>query len=76
MKVDWNNKYNTIAVYSIIVIFSGILLFLGISNFNLFGEYIKEILLIGRPFIIGGVIAYLINYILNFYEYKLLLNHR
>lgn len=72
MKVDWNNKYNTIAVYSIIVIFSGILLFLGISNFNLFGEYIKEILLIGRPFIIGGVVAYLINYILNFYEYKLL----
>lgn len=72
MRIDWNNKYNTIAIYSIIVIFSGIFLFLGISNFNLFGEFVNELFAIGQPFIIGGVIAYLINYILNFYEYKLL----
>lgn len=72
MKIDWNVKYSTIAVYSIIVIFSGIFLFLGISNIDLFGRVMKDLLNIGQPFIIGGIIAYLVNYILNFYEHKIL----
>lgn len=68
MKVNWNNKYTTIAIYTMLVIFSSILLFLGISNIKVFGETLENIVSIAQPFIIGGVLAYLLNYILNFYE--------
>lgn len=72
MKIDWNKKYLTISVYAFIVILSSIALYYCVSNLNLFKDVLNNIVATAQPFIVGGVIAYLINYILNFYEVKVL----
>lgn len=74
MKIEWNKKYTTIAVYSFIVICSSILFF---SIFNRMDEFASKLGLMFstlQPFIIGFVIAYLLNFILVFVEKKLLSN--
>lgn len=68
MKINWNNKYSTISVYSILVILSGILIFMSMSNIDKILDVFKSILVICQPFIIGIVLAYLLNYFLKFYE--------
>lgn len=72
MKVSWNNKYTTIAVYSLIVICSSILLYIGISRIDLITGKINGLISTLRPFLIGGALAYILNFILDFYEKKIL----
>ena len=72
MKVDWNKKYLTISVYAFIVILSSIALYYCVLNLNLFKDMLKGVTATMQPFIVGGVIAYFVNYILNFYEIKVL----
>ena len=71
MKIQWNKKYNTIAVYSLIVICLSIVFYQIASEINVFkikvGDYIRVLL----PFIIGFAMAYLFNFILKFYEEKI-----
>lgn len=68
MKVNWNSKYTTIATYTFVVTVLVILFYLSISQINIFTEKIDYILVIMQPFIIGFSIAYIINFLLNFYE--------
>ena len=72
MKINWGRKYNTIAIYSLLVICCSIVFYLIVSKSGIFINKFQEIMAIFQPFIIGGVIAYLLNFILKFYEINLL----
>lgn len=71
MKIDWNKKYSTIAVYTFIVAASIILFYLGISQIGAVTSYIDKIFIILQPFIIGFAIAYLLGFLLKVYERNL-----
>ncbi len=71
MKIDWNKRYNTIAVYAFIVAASVILFYLGISQLEAVTSYIDKIFIILQPFIIGFAIAYLLGFLLKVYERNL-----
>ncbi len=70
MKINWNNKYTTIAVYSFLVCCSVIIFYLGISELGILIKKINGALAIFQPFIIGFCIAYLLNFVLKFFENK------
>ena len=74
MKVNWNSKYNTVAVYSLIVICISILFYFFASQIGSFSAKISYLISILYPFIIGFVLAYLLNFILKFYEERVLVN--
>lgn len=71
MKVNWNDKYTTISVYSFIVICCSIIFFSILSEIGSFTSKLNEIIGILQPFIIGFVMAYLLNFILVFIEDKM-----
>lgn len=68
MKVDWNIKYTTIAAYIFIVACSVIIFYLSISQIGMILDKISGVIGILQPFIMGFSIAYLLNFILKFYE--------
>ena len=68
MKINWNSKYTTIAVYSFIVACASITFYLVASEIKAFQLKISQITSTLMPFIIGFVMAYLFNFILKFYE--------
>nr|WP_300004394.1 AI-2E family transporter [Tissierella sp.] len=74
MKIKWNQRYNTIAAYSFLVLALSILFYSIVSEVNVFkiqmGKYLSTFL----PIIIGFILAYIFNFILEFYE-KHLLNY-
>lgn len=72
MKIDWNKKYNTIAVYVFLVIAAVILFYLGLSRISALFDKIEVVLSILQPFIIGFAIAYILNFLLKFYEDRVL----
>lgn len=72
MKVNWNSKYNTISVYTLIVICCSIIFYFVASQIGSFSEKIGIAIGIMYPFIIGFAIAYLLNFILDFYEIRVL----
>lgn len=72
MKVNWNSKYNTISVYALIVTCCSIIFYFVASQLGSFSEKISIAIGIFYPFIIGFSIAYLLNFILDFYEVKML----
>lgn len=72
MKVNWNSKYNTISVYTLIVICCSIIFYFVASQIGSFSEKISIAIGIMYPFIIGFAIAYLLNFILDFYEVKMI----
>lgn len=72
MKIDWNKKYNTIAVYAFLVIAASMIFYLGISRISAVVDKIGVALSILQPFIIGFAIAYILNFLLKFYEKKVL----
>lgn len=74
MKIKWNTKYTTIAMYSLIVICCSIIFYLVTSELSSFKIQVSESIAILHPFIIGFVIAYLLNFILKFYEEKVLVS--
>lgn len=76
MKIEWNRKYNTVAVYTFIVACSIILFYLSISQLGDVVNKISGVIGVLQPFIIGFSIAYLLNFILrviekNMYKYEL-----
>lgn len=71
MKIDWNTKYTTIATYVFIVACSIIVFYLAISQLGAVLSKIHGAIGILQPFIIGFSIAYLLNFILKFYEKKI-----
>ena len=68
MKVDWNKKYTTIAIYAFLVIASSIIVYLMASQAEDLKVKLSGMIATMQPFIIGAAIAYIINFILNFYE--------
>ncbi len=68
MEINWNRKYNTIAMYSFIVIASSILFFLIMSGLDKFNQVVGGYFSALYPFIYGFVIAYLVNFLLNFFK--------
>lgn len=68
MKIEWNKKYTTIAVYAFIVICLSIVFYQIASEVNLFKIKVGDSIRVLLPFIIGFTIAYLFNFILKFYE--------
>ena len=71
MKINWNTKYNTIAVYVIITVFTIVLFYLGLSKLDSVLSRINVVLKVLEPFIFGFAIAYVMNFILKFYEEKI-----
>ncbi len=63
-----NDKYKTIALYSLAVIVSSALIIMGILNFGAVIGAVEYFFGVLSPFIYGFIIAYLCNPILNFYE--------
>ncbi|WP_148550438.1 AI-2E family transporter [Paraclostridium bifermentans] len=72
MKVNWNSKYTTISAYSFIVICCSIIFYRIASDTSVFMGKISSIISTLQPFIIGAVIAYLLNFILVFVEERML----
>lgn len=68
MKFKWNERYNTIAVYSLIVIFLSIIFYLIASEVSQFKIQVSKYISTIYPVIIGFVMAYLFNFILEFIE--------
>lgn len=71
MKINWNEKYNTISVYTILTFAACILVYAIIFNFTIIGEIAKKICSVISPIIWGLVIAYLLNPIMMWTEKRL-----
>lgn len=68
MKINWNSKYTTISIYSFIVACASIIFYLIASEMTSFQIKVGGIISVLMPFIIGFTMAYLFNFILEFYE--------
>ena len=68
MRINWNEKYTTISVYAFIVSCLSMLFYQVLNNFNLFSDKVGVFISTLQPFIIGCVLAYLLNFVLKFYE--------
>ncbi|MBP0963227.1 MAG: AI-2E family transporter [Oscillospiraceae bacterium] len=72
MKIEWNRKYTTIAIYAIIVILVGLLSAVFLFRFSEIALKLKEITAVLLPFTIAILVAVLLNPLLNLIENKLL----
>lgn len=72
MKINWNDKYNTISVYTFLTCVAIALAFTAISCFTVIADMIKQIFDILTPFVYGGVIAFLLNPLMNSIEKRFL----
>lgn len=72
MKINWNSKYNTIAVYTIIVLCAVITFYIGILEIDIITSKLAVVINVMQPVIMGGAIAYILNFILKFVEDKVL----
>ena len=61
MKIEFNKKYITVAVYTFAVIACSILFYMFIKGFGTVRGYVSKIISILAPFLYGFCIAYLIN---------------
>lgn len=68
MKIEWNPKYNTIAVYSFIVLSSVILFFIILTGLNGFTKAVGNYISVLYPFLYGFIIAYILNFFMIFVE--------
>ncbi|MFI3209548.1 MAG: AI-2E family transporter [Peptostreptococcaceae bacterium] len=72
MKIDFNKKYTTISIYSFIVVCCSILFASLIREVDKVVEIFSVLSATLQPFMIGFVIAYLLNFIMVFLENKIL----
>lgn len=68
MKIRWNDKYNTLLTYGFILIASSIVFYLIASGFEGFRDALFSHLSVLRPFFYGFIIAYLVNFLMSFFE--------
>ena len=68
LKIDWNKKYTTIAVYACIVITFAVVLVAAAMNLDLVWGGVKSFFSVLNPFIIGFCIAFLINPLMMIFE--------
>lgn len=74
MKVDWNRKYTTIAIYALLVILIGLLAAVFLFHFPEIINKFKEITAVLLPFTIAILVAFLFNPLLSVVERRLLKN--
>jgi len=68
LKLDFNRKYTTIAIYSFFVLAAGILFYNLINHFNTVMKFFADTIHLLMPFIYGFCIAYLLNPLLKLCE--------
>jgi len=71
MKVNWNKKYTTIAVYALLVIALAVLFVVFVFRFEEFKSGFSWVGGVAAPVIIGIVIAYILNPLMMYFENKL-----
>lgn len=72
MKIDWNRKYTTISVYAVISVCTIIIFYLAVSQLGYLMDKVSGAVNILKPFIWGFAMAYLLDFVLRFYENKIL----
>lgn len=72
MKIDWNRKYTTIAVYAFLVIAAAMLFYAGMNHFKALKTFWDGFVAIMLPMIYGFSIAYVLNPVMRFFEQKVL----
>ena len=65
MKLDFNKKYTTIAVYAFLVIAASITFFYLINEHTTVSRVLGMVFNLMMPFIYGAALAYILNPILN-----------
>lgn len=70
MKINWNRKYTTIAVYTLIVVAICVIFNTCVNKFGDFMESLSWFGGVAAPVICGLVIAYVINPLMMFFENK------
>lgn len=70
MKLNFNNKYNTISLYAFLTGAAIILFYFFISQVNIFTDKFDYIVGVMQPFIIGFCIAYIVNFLYMFFKNK------
>ncbi|MDE6671030.1 MAG: AI-2E family transporter [Ruminococcus sp.] len=68
MKINWNEKYTTVSVYTVITFTACIVLYAFIINFTGIGGIIHTVLDVTSPVIWGLIIAYLLNPVMKWIE--------
>ncbi|MBP1582267.1 MAG: AI-2E family transporter [Oscillospiraceae bacterium] len=71
MKLDWNRKYTTIAIYAFLVIAAGLLFQQVVNDIPPLTKYFGMIGDLLMPFAVGGALAYILNPVLNWIEWNL-----
>ena len=71
MKVNWNRKYTTVAVYALTVIIISVLFVVFVFKFDSFKQTFSWVGKIGAPIICGLVIAYILNPLMMWLETKI-----
>lgn len=72
MKINWNRKYTTIAVYALLVIAIAVLFVVFVFKFDTFKEKVSWVGGVAAPIICGIAIAYILNPLMMFVERKFL----
>ncbi|NLJ16737.1 MAG: AI-2E family transporter [Clostridiales bacterium] len=70
MKIDWNRKYNTIAVYTLLVIFIAVIAVAAALRLDEFKNWLDSFWSIFTPVFVGIAIAYILNPVANLFEKK------
>lgn len=69
-KIDWNARYNTIAVYATLLILAAVLCVNFFRNYGNLRGMVESVLSAMSPIFLGIVFAYLLNPLLRFFENK------
>lgn len=69
-KIDWNDRYTTIAVYAILLIVAAVLCISFFRNYGNLRGLTESVLSAMSPIFLGIVFAYLLNPLLRFFENK------
>lgn len=73
MKPEFNARYTTIAVYALLVVAASAVIISSVFNFHVIANAASYLLRLSTPFIIGFVVAYILNPVLNTIERRMLI---
>lgn len=68
MKIDWNKKYTTIAVYAFLVLAGFSIFQMLLNNYEGVSQSLANVLGLLSPFFMGFCLAYILNFCLRFFE--------
>lgn len=71
MKINWNEKYTTISVYTVITFAACIIVYAIILNFTFIGDILSKFFSAASPLIWGLIIAYILNPIMMWTEKRI-----